>query len=79
MIGAASRVRYSVSIVALTAANALAAFDESVTEAKHMQKRLPSLLEEMEGLKVTYSNRFFQAAKHTISTTVVTFSTSLEV
>lgn len=52
MIGAASRVRYSVSVVALTAADALAVFDESVKEATCMQKRLPSLLGKMEELKV---------------------------
>lgn len=53
MIGAASRVRYSVSVVACTAADALAAFEESVKEAKRMQKRLPALMDEMEGLKVS--------------------------
>lgn len=52
VIGAASRVRYSVSVVACTAADALAAFEKDVREANRMQKRLPSILEEMEGLKV---------------------------
>lgn len=53
VIGAASRVRYSVSVVACTAADALAAFKNGVKEANRMQKRLPSLMEEMEGLKVS--------------------------
>ncbi len=52
MIGAASRVRYSVSVVALTAADAMVVFDESVKEANLMQTRLPPLLGEMEELKV---------------------------
>ncbi|CAM9129624.1 unnamed protein product, partial [Hapterophycus canaliculatus] len=51
VLGAASRVRYSVSIVAVTAADAMAAFNESVKDAQRLQKRVPSLLEEMEGLK----------------------------
>lgn len=52
VIGAASRVKYSVSVVAATAIDAFAAFDESMNEAKRMRKRLPSLMEEIEVLKV---------------------------
>ena len=52
VIGAASRVKFSVSVVAATAIDAFAAFDESMKEAKRMQKRLPSLMEEIEVLKV---------------------------
>lgn len=52
MLGAASRVRYSISIVAVNAADAMAAFNDSVKDAQRMQKRLPSLLKGMEDLKV---------------------------
>lgn len=52
VIGAASRVRYSATVTALTAADAHAVFDEKRLEATRQQERLPSLLVEMEALKV---------------------------
>lgn len=52
VIGAASRVRYSVTVVALTAEDANAVLEERIDEARRLQIRQPILMKEMEALKV---------------------------
>ena len=52
VIGAASHVKYSATVTALTASDAHAVFDEKVAEATTLKERLPSLLIEMGALKV---------------------------
>lgn len=52
VISAASRVRYSVTVTALIAADAYTVFDERLKEAKHLQLRLPALMLEIRALKV---------------------------
>lgn len=52
VIGAASRVRYSATVIGLTANDAYATLDEQISEAIRLQHRLPCLLKEMDTLKV---------------------------
>ena len=52
VIGAASRVRYSVTVTALIAADAYTVFDERLKEAKRLQLQLPALMVEIRALKV---------------------------
>lgn len=52
VIGAASHVRYSATVTALTASDAHMVFDEKVAEAKRLKERLPSLAIELEAFKV---------------------------
>lgn len=52
VIGAASRVRYSATVTALTAEDAHTVLEEGVVEAKNLQHRLPVLIKEADALKV---------------------------